>query len=525
MNRVSIYDTTLRDGGQGEGVSFSVQDKIKIALKLDHLGVDYIEGGWPGSNPKDLEFFKQARDLEFRHATLTAFGSTRRPNGKVEEDANLKAFIESGAKVITIFGKTWDFHVTDALGVPLEENLAMIQESIIFLKSHGKRVFYDAEHFFDGFKANPEYAKETLLAAQEAGAECIILCDTNGGCLPHEIVSIMDTLKESISTPIGIHCHNDGDLAVCNSLTAVTAGAVQVQGTVNGLGERCGNANICSIIPNLQLKMGYDCLGERIAYLTETARYVAEIANLSMATGQPFVGHSAFAHKGGIHVSAVMKNPKTYEHLNPEEIGNKRRVLISDQSGASNLRYKVKEMGLEFPDDKDLQRSIIKKVKEMEHAGYQFEGAEGSFKLLLKKETGEFDPGFELDSFRVITQKLGNAKVHSEATIKLMVGDKVMHTAAEGNGPVNALDNALRKALRVGYPEIAEMHLADYKVRVLEGKDATGAQVRVLVDSKDQNEEWGTIGVSSDIIEASWQALTDSISYKMMKDKKNGKRK
>jgi 2-isopropylmalate synthase len=495
---------------------------MKIALKLDHLGVDYVEGGWPGSNPKDLEFFKMAKDVEFKNAILAAFGSTRRPNGKVEEDANLNAFIESGAKVITIFGKSWDFHVTEALGVPLEENLAMIRESIVYLKDNGKRVFYDAEHFFDGYKANPEYAIKTLLAAQEAGAECIILCDTNGGCLPHEIVSIMDTLKKSISTPLGIHCHNDGDLAVANSLVAVEAGAVQVQGTMNGLGERCGNANLCSVIPNLQLKMGYDCLGESLSYLTEAARYVSEIANLSMPTGQPFVGHSAFAHKGGIHVSAVMKNPKTYEHLAPEEIGNKRRVLISDQSGASNLRYKVQELGLEFPDDKNLQRNIIKKVKEMEHAGYQFEGAEGSFELLLKKEIGEFEPGFELDSFRVITQKLGNAKVNSEATIKLMVGNQVMHTAAEGNGPVNALDNALRKALRIGYPEIDQMHLADYKVRVLEGKDATGAQVRVLVDSKDENDSWGTIGVSSDIIEASWHALTDSISYKLMKDKKNG---
>jgi 2-isopropylmalate synthase len=498
---------------------------MKIALKLDHLGVDYVEGGWPGSNPKDLEFFKMAKDVEFKNATLAAFGSTRRPGGKVEEDANLNAFIESGAKVITIFGKSWDFHVTEALGVPLEENLAMIRESIVYLKDNGKRVFYDAEHFFDGYKANPEYAIKTLLAAQESGAECIILCDTNGGCLPHEIVSIMDTLKKSISTPLGIHCHNDGDLAVANSLVAVEAGAVQVQGTMNGLGERCGNANLCSVIPNLQLKMGYDCLGDKLSYLTEAARYVSEIANLSMPTGQPFVGHSAFAHKGGIHVSAVMKNPKTYEHLAPEEIGNKRRVLISDQSGASNLRYKVQELGLEFPDDKNLQRNIIKKVKEMEHAGYQFEGAEGSFELLLKKEIGEFEPGFELDSFRVITQKLGNAKVNSEATIKLTVGDQVMHTAAEGNGPVNALDNALRKALRIGYPEIDQMHLADYKVRVLEGKDATGAQVRVLVDSKDENDSWGTIGVSSDIIEASWHALTDSISYKLMKDKKNGNSK
>jgi len=519
MNRVSIYDTTLRDGTQGEGISLSVQDKLKIAQKLDYLGIDYIEGGWPGSNPKDLEFFQEAQNLEFHHATLTAFGSTRKPHGTVEADHNLNAFLASGASVITIFGKTWDLHVTDALGVPLEENLAMIRESIAYLKEHGKRVFYDAEHFFDGYKVNPDYAMQTLLAAQEAGAEYLILCDTNGGCLPHEIVSIMNALKDQVHIPLGIHCHNDSDLAVANSLAAVEAGAVQVQGTMNGLGERCGNANLCSVIPNLQLKMNRDCLGENITKLTETAHYVSEIANINMPSSQPFVGHSAFAHKGGIHVSAVLKNPKTYEHLTPEEVGNKRRVLISELSGASNLRYKVQEMGLDFPDDKNMQRDIINKVKEMEHAGYQFEGAEGSFELLLKKEMGEYDPGFVLDSFRVITQKLGNAKVHSEATIKMTMGDQVMHTAAEGNGPVNALDNALRKALRVVYPEIAKMHLADYKVRVLDGNEATGAQVRVLVDSRDEFSEWGTIGVSSDIIEASWHALTDSIGYKLMKDK------
>ena len=519
MKKIVTYDTTLRDGTQGEGVSLSVQDKLKIAHKLDQLGIDYVEGGWPGSNPKDLEFFQMMQDVELKHARLSAFGSTRRPGVAPEEDANLNAFIASGAQTITIFGKTWDLHVTDALKVPLEENLAMIRESVAYLLSKGKEVFYDAEHFFDGYKANPAYALQTLQEAQNAGASVVILCDTNGGTLPGEITEIMEAVKEVITVPLGIHCHNDSELAVANTLAAVQAGATQVQGTTNGLGERCGNANLMSVIPNLQLKMGYDCIGDNIQHLTDAARYVSEIANLVMPNSQPFVGQSAFAHKGGIHVSAVLKNPKTYEHMEPESIGNKRRVLVSELAGAANLKYKVQELGLDFPDDKSAQQKIIRRVKEMEHAGYQFEGAEGSFELLLKKEMGHFEPGFELDSFRVSTEKLGQNKVYSEATVKIRVADQVMHTAAEGKGPVNALDNALRKALTQVYPDVSQMHLSDYKVRVLDANEATGAAVRVLLESQDENASWGTIGVSTDIIEASWHALTDSISYKLMKDK------
>lgn len=519
MTKITIYDTTLRDGTQGEGISLSAKDKLKIAQKLDQLGVDYIEGGWPGSNPKDLEFFQMVQELDLKHARIAAFGSTRRPNSKASEDANLNAFIASGAGTITIFGKTWDLHVTTALKVPLEENLAMIRESIGYLLSHGKEVFYDAEHFFDGYKANPEYALSTLKEAESAGASVLILCDTNGGTLPHEIAEIMETVRREIKAPLGIHCHNDSELAVANSLAGVRAGAVQVQGTMNGLGERCGNANLCSVIPNLQLKLGYDCIGDNIRHLTDAAHYVSEIANVTMPNSQPFVGQSAFAHKGGIHVSAVLKDPKTYEHLMPEQVGNTRRVLVSELAGASNLQYKVQELGLDFPGDKKVQGEIIRRIKDLEHIGYQFEGAEGSFELLLKKELGQFDPGFVLESFRVSTEKLGSNKVYSEATIKIRMGDQIMHTAAEGNGPVNALDNALRKALQEGYPDLAQMHLTDYKVRVLDATEATGAMVRVLLESQDQYGSWGTIGVSTDIIEASWQALTDSISFKLMKDR------
>lgn len=520
MSKVIIYDTTLRDGTQGEGISLSVQDKLNIAKKLDALGVDFIEGGWPGSNPKDMDFFKEVQKLKLQQGKMVAFGSTRRAGIEACDDVNLKAFVESGMKYVTIFGKSWDFHVQTALKVSLEENLEMIKSSILFLKSKGIEVFYDGEHFFDGFKNNPEYALKTLRTAHEAGAASLILCDTNGGTLPDEVGAIVALVKEKTgASSIGIHCHNDGELAVANTLMAVKAGANHVQGTMNGLGERCGNANIVSIIANLELKMGYECLVYGgIKNLTETARFVSETANLALSNNQAFVGHSAFAHKAGIHVNAVLKDPRTYEHIDPALVGNVRRVLVSELSGASNLQYKIKELGLDFPEDKQVQQRFIGKIKELEYQGYQFEGAEGSFELLLKRESGVFHSGFTLESFHVSANKRGGQPVYSEASIKISVGEDSYHTAADGNGPVDALDNAIRKALEKFYPSLKEMHLVDYKVRVLDGQDATSAKVRVLIESTDKESSWTTIGVSTDIIEASWIALTDSISYKLMKD-------
>ncbi len=519
MNRVTIYDTTLRDGTQGEGVSLSVQDKINIAKRLDQLGVDFIEGGWPGSNPKDMDFFKEVQSVTFHHAKIVAFGSTRRAGVLAEEDYNLRKFIESGVKYVTIFGKTWDFQVTEALRVSLEENLEMISTSIRHLIDNGITVFFDAEHFFDGYKNGPEYALKAVKTAAEAGAAAIILCDTNGGSLPQEVFEITKIVRETIDTSIGIHCHNDADLGVANSIMAVEAGADHVQGTMNGLGERCGNANLTSIIPNLAIKMKRECLREgSIVYLTDIARYISETANMVMPSSQAYVGNSAFAHKAGIHVSAVLKNSKTYEHIDPELVGNSRRVLVSELSGASNLQYLVKELGVSFPEDRNLQRSFIAKIKQLEYEGYQFEGAEGSFELLIKEELGEFEPAFSLESFRVNASKRSILPVYSEASIKITVGDEVYHTAADGYGPVDALDNALRKALEAFYPSIKDMHLVDYKVRVIDGKDGTSAKVRVLIQSSDGKKTWTTIGVSNDVIEASWIALTDSLSYKLMKD-------
>jgi len=519
MKKIVIYDTTLRDGTQGEGISLSVQDKINIAKRLDSLGVDFIEGGWPGSNPKDMDFFKEVQGVSFKHAKLSAFGSTRRAGIEAKDDVNLNAFIDSGVEYVTIFGKSWDFHVKSALKVSLDENLDMIKSSILYLKSKGIKVFYDAEHFFDGFKNNREYALLSVKTAADAGAEAIILCDTNGGTLPDDIRAGVTAVIEYTGKDVGIHAHNDSDLAVANSLLAVQAGASHVQGTMNGLGERCGNANLCSIIPNLELKMGYSCLADGgLKHLTEAARFVSETANLALPNNQAFVGHSAFAHKAGIHVNAVLKDPKTYEHIDPATVGNVRRVLVSELSGASNLQYKIKELGLDFSGDKTAQQAFVRKIKDLEYQGYQFEGAEGSFELLLKKESGIFDSGFKLESFHVTANKRGGKPVQSEASIKISVGEASYHTAADGNGPVAALDNAIRKALETFYPRLKEMHLVDYKVRVLDGKDATAAKVRVLIESTDGDSSWTTIGVSNDVIEASWYALTDSISYKLMKD-------
>lgn len=516
MQKVFIYDTTLRDGTQGEGISFSSEDKLKVAKKLDSLGVAYIEGGWPGSNPKDLEFFKQASKHPFKYAKLTAFGSTRRAFVDPAEDTNLNCLIESGAKAIAIFGKTWDFQVIEALRTTLEENLQMIEDSVAFLKSHDLEVIFDAEHFFDGYKANPEYAIAALKAAERGGADWLALCDTNGGSLPHEITEIVTAVKSQLRTPLGIHAHNDGELAVANSIAAVLAGATQVQGTMNGLGERCGNANLCSIIPNLQLKCGFDCIGDLIQQLTETSRYISEIANIIHHSNQPFVGRSAFTHKGGMHVSAILKNAKTYEHIEPETVGNQRRVLMSELAGQSNVLFKAKELGLDVSKEHPETKTIINEIKELEHQGYQFEAAEASFELLLRKAFSEVKDIISLDSFKILTEKRGDQKVTSDAIVKLNINGNLCITAADGNGPVNALDNAMRKILEDFYPTLKEVYLADYKVRVIDEKDGTAAKIRVLIESSDGENVWSTVGVSENIIDASWLALADSYRYALL---------
>lgn len=518
MKQVFLYDTTLRDGTQGEGVSLSVDDKLKIAKKLDDLGVHYIEGGWPGSNPKDMNFFELASELDLQHAKITAFGSTCRIGVKPEDDQNLQRILESKVRAVAIFGKTWDFQVTDALQTTLEENLRMIYESVQFLKENDLEVIFDAEHFFDGYKSNREYALQAIKKAEEAGADCVALCDTNGGSLPHEIAEIVKDVVANVSIQVGIHCHNDGELAVANTLAAVQAGATHVQGTINGYGERCGNVNLISVIPNLQLKLNYKCIeDEKLKSLTSVSKYVHEIANQVPPSNQPFVGKSAFAHKGGMHVSAVLKHPQTYEHITPELIGNERRVLVSELSGQSNLLFKAKEWNLDVDKSNPESKKIIEKIKEMEHHGYQYEAADASFELLVKKGLGQLKDFFKLDHFKILIEKNGVESFSTEAVIKLAVNDQVVLTAAEGNGPVNALDHALRKALEQSYPIIQNMYLSDYKVRVLDETDATASKVRVLIESSDGNEKWSTIGVSGNIIEASWYALMDSVRYYLMK--------
>lgn len=517
MAEVLIYDTTLRDGTQGEGISLSVDDKLKIALRLDQFGVHYIEGGWPGSNPKDMEFFQRAKELPLTSSKITAFGSTRRQGISADQDENLRKLLESGVSTAAIFGKTWDFQVTHALNATLEENLAMIFDSVQFLKSHGLEVIFDAEHFFDGYKANPDYALETLKKAEEGGADWIVLCDTNGGTLPHEVETIVAAVHRALTTPIGVHCHNDSECAVANTLAAVRAGARQVQGTMNGYGERCGNANLISIIPNLQLKLGYFCVKEeQLGSLTSLSRYIHEIANVVPPNNQPFVGMSAFAHKGGMHVSAILKCPETYEHLAPDRVGNHRRVLVSELSGQSNLLYKAQELNIDLDKSTPVSKRIIQKIKKMEHEGYQYEGAEASFELLLREELGEVPEFFALESLKILVEKTADSAINSMAIVKVRVFDEVIHAAAEGNGPVNALDNALRKALESFYPEIQDMQLTDYKVRVLDEKGATAAKVRVLIESSNGKKQWNTVGVSTNIIEASWQALCDSIRYLLL---------
>lgn len=520
---VKLFDTTLRDGSQSENISFSLDDKLHIAKKLDDFGIHYIEGGWPGSNPKDVLFFKKVKNESFRQARIVAFGSTKHARNKVTEDPNISALLEAETPAVSIFGKTWVFHVEKALRVTKSQNLAMIRESVAFLKDKGREVIFDAEHFFDGYKDNPDYALECLRVAETAGADVLVLCDTNGGSLTNEIADIVQAVKKELQTPLGIHAHNDSGLAVANTLVAVQNGCVHVQGTINGYGERCGNANLCSVIPNLQLKAGYACIPpQNIAKLTALSHYVSEIANLIHSHNAPYVGKSAFAHKGGIHVSAVMRDSASYEHIKPETVGNQRRVLISDLSGKSNILFKADELGVDLESDKERIPEIVQQLKQLEHEGFEFEAAEGSLELLIKKLKDEYRNYFTLRGFRILIEKNESGEIRSEATVRMLVNNQMEHTAAEGVGPVNALDNALRKALTKFYPEIDDMHLSDYKVRVINARAATLARVRVLIESSDEKRTWNTVGVSENIIEASYQALTDSFSYYLMKIR-NGK--
>ena len=522
---IKIYDTTLRDGTQGEGVSFSMEDKVRLASRLDALGIHYIEGGWPGSNPKDLRFFARMQDVTLKHAKLAAFSMTRRAGGATDSDANMQALITAGAPVATIVGKAWDFHVSHALGTTLEENLAMVRDTIAFLRPKMDEVLFDAEHFFDGFRANREYALATLRAAESAGAHWLVLCDTNGGTLPADLVQILRVVKGSVKTPLGIHVHNDAECAVANSLAAVAEGVGQVQGTINGFGERCGNANLVSIIPSLALKMGIDCIPEaHLRELRDVSRFVSELANRKPWDAQPYVGDSAFAHKGGMHVSAVLKHPETYEHMDPELVGNHRRVLVSELAGKSNIVWKAREFGIDIDQDTPDSRRILEQLKQLEDEGFQFEGAEASFELLMERALGRHRPYFALDAYRVIVEEQsGDDAPVAEATVRVKVKGILEHTAAAGNGPVNALDHALRKALEQFYPNLKEMRLLDYKVRILDESKGTAAKTRVLITSGDARETWGTVGVADNIIEASWRALVDSVEYKLRADDRRGR--
>jgi len=521
---IKLYDTTLRDGSQAEDISFSLEDKVRIAERLDGLGIHYIEGGWPGSNPKDLQFFQEIKSFPLSQAKIVAFGSTCRAGTLPRKDPNLQALIEAGTEVVTIFGKSWDRHPIEALNITLDQNIEIIHRSIRFLKDHLDEVIFDAEHFFDGYKNNPQYALSTLKAAQEAKADWIVLCDTNGGTFPDEVQSVIKEVKEKINIPLGIHVHNDSEMAVANTILAVKEGVAMVHGTINGYGERCGNANLCSIIPNLKLKMGIDCItDDQLKKITEVSRFVSELANLPHHKYLPYVGDSAFAHKGGVHVSAIRKSDATYEHVIPERVGNHQRVLISDLSGESNILYKAAEFKIDFESNDPKIRQILDDLKRLENQGFQYEGAEGSFEILIKKALGQHKRFFELMGFRVIVEKKTEEEAPlSEATIMVRVGDRVEHTAAVGNGPVNALDHAIRKALEKFYPELKQVKLLDYKVRILSTKDGTGALTRVLIESGDGQSKWGTVGVSENIIEASWQALVDAIDYKLLKEE-NGK--
>lgn len=518
--KIAIFDSTLRDGAQAEDISYSVEDKVKIIKVLDRLGLSYLEAGNPGSNPKDLEFFQYAQKIKLHHAKLTAFGSTRRKDTAVEEDANIKALLNAETPVVAIFGKSWNFHVKDIIMASPEENLRMIHDTVDFFKQQGKEVVYDAEHFFDGYKSDPDFALETLEAAASAGADWLVLCDTNGGTFPDEIFKITQQVSQRFAPPLGIHCHDDGGLGVANSIMAVAAGAAQVQGTLIGFGERCGNANLSAIISNLQLKKNYACIPKKkMARLTTTSRFLAEVSNIALNKRLPFIGRSAFAHKGGMHVDAVIKEARSFEHIDPSEIGNERRFLMSEISGRSTILQKIKKVSPELRKDSQETQMIVDHLKEMEHKGYQFEAAECSFELMVRKHLGKYQPFFHLENFTIIEEySTKNGGITSSAIIKVNVDGKQEITAAEGEGPVNALDRALRKALEVFYPELKEMHLTDFKVRVLNPQDATASKVRVLIESTDGKDIWTTVGVSKDILEASCIALVDSIEYKLMKN-------
>jgi 2-isopropylmalate synthase len=516
--KIFTFDTTLRDGTQGESVSFSVDDKLLIARKLDELGIDYIEGGWPGSNPKDRDFFARASELNLQHAKLTAFGSTRFAKNPVHEDRNVRGLVEANTPVVSIFGKTWDLHVRRALGITEDENLVLIAETVKYLKDHGREVVYDAEHFFDGYVNNADYALKTLEAAQKAGADVLCLCDTNGGTITGKLVEIVAEVRKRFDGVIGIHAHNDSDAAVANSIAAVEAGATHVQGCMNGYGERCGNANLASIIANLELKLGHTTLGpEKLAALTSACRYIAELANLPLRNDQPFVGKSAFAHKGGVHVSAVLKDSLTYEHIHPELVGNRQRVLVSDLSGRGNILYKLKQHGLGDRLTEDARRELLERIKQMEYEGYELEAAEGTFELLVREA---LHPGlhfFDVDSYEVTTRNAGNGGSTSTATVTLRAQDGVHSETASGHGPFHALHVALRKCLAKVYPQITEVRLTDYKVRVLDSYKGTAANVRVLIEWSDHRKSWSTVGVSDNVIEASWKALVDAIRLELMR--------
>lgn len=522
--RIIIYDTTLRDGSQTDGVSFTVKDKIKITEKLDDLGVHYIEGGWPGSNPKDKEFFKLMKNKKLKNAALAAFGSTRRAKIKASEDTNLKDLISSQAPTLTIFGKSWDLHVTDVIKTTLEENLAMIKESVAFLKSKKREVFYDAEHFFDGYKRNPQYALKTILAAQEGGADCIVLCDTNGGTLPDEMRRIINEIRDQVSVPLGIHVHNDLDLAVANSLTAIEMGCVQVQGTFNGLGERCGNADLCTIIGILYTKMKRPSIPDaNVKKLMETSYFLSEMSNIKLPDNHAFVGHSAFAHKGGVHIDAMIKNPLAYEHVDPELVGNRRRFVTSDLAGKMPIVLMAQKMDVQLDKKSPEAKKLLKNLQDKEKEGYQFDAADASFELFVSRGLKKHKPFFKLEGFKVSSEKRIDGKVFAEASVRLSVNGREEFSASQGSGPVDALDKALRHALKKFYPSIESMHLSDYKVRVLNTQAATAAKVRVLIESQDGTDSWTTVGVHENIIEASWEALLDSIEYKLLKDSKKAK--
>jgi 2-isopropylmalate synthase len=511
---IEIFDVTLRDGTQSEDISLSCDDKIRVARRLDDLGFDFIEGGWPGSNPKDVEFFERAQSIQWKHALISAFGSTCKARTVPQDDSNIQALLDAGTQVCSLFGKTWNLHVTDVLRTTLEDNLRMIEESVAYLRQNDRRVVYDAEHFFDGYKADPDYAIETFKAAIRGGAETVVMCDTNGGTMPWEITEIVRTVRQALgSHPLGIHAHDDSGCAIANTLAAVGEGCRHIQGTINGYGERCGNANLCSVIPNLELKMDHRCLPEGgLEGLYDLTSFVSEVANQKPNKHHPYVGKSAFAHKGGVHVAAMRRNPRTYQHIDPELVGNQMRVVVSELSGRGNLASKAEEYGLKLEDNEKLTE-VLQEIKSLESQGFSFEAAEASVAMMLKRQDASYSPPFELIDFSVTVENREGRGLFCEATVKVRVNGEVFHTAADGNGPVNALDTALRKALVTHYPHITLFHLADYKVRILDSAKGTGATTRVLIDTQNGKSRWSTVGASTNIIEASWRALFDSFEY------------